>query len=604
MCFVGDPAAVRNPLFEYGQKHDLTKIDRTPGPQTENYPADSSVEDCLIHGIGRVERQPAAVQISMARRISIRDTSIYDCARSGINISEGTWGGHLIERCDVFDTVLETHDHGSFNSWGRDRYWISNHRGVSEPEVKKDPKLPFLDAMETTVIRDSRWRCDHGWDIDLDDGSSNYRIYNNLMLAGGLKLREGYGRKAHNNIHINNALHPHVWFDQSGDEFARNIVMTAHAPIGQPDGWGAGVDRNLFAFEEDLAKSCAAGTDPNSISGDPMFVDPAAGDFRVRDGSPAMKIGFQNFPMDQFGVKKPSLKAIARTPEIPALRQGRGKAQAVTEMQQYWLGAPLHSLEGEEFSAFGVSKEDSGVQLVKVPAGSQAQEQGLKDNDLIQGINGRKVSNAAQLFAALIEFGPQPLKVRLIRNQKPMELTLNRVPHLRAESVADPKGFKQVVVPSQSRGKLGSQPATSNHPASTLTDGVLASHYGAVFANGITDGCFKMDLGASKGVTAVSSWSYNQNDNRGRQWLTVYGSNSPKDPGWDIKDSKRFTPLGTIDTASLKASAFTGASLAAPSGGELGKFRWIVWKTAAISGIQENTSWQELAVEVSPLEGP
>ena len=95
---------------------------------------------------------------------------------------------------------------------------------------------PFLDAMETTIIRDSRWRCDHGWDIDLDDGSSNYEIYNNLMLAGGLKLREGYGRKASNNIHINNGLHPHVWFRDSGDEFTRNIVMAAHAPIGQPDG--------------------------------------------------------------------------------------------------------------------------------------------------------------------------------------------------------------------------------------------------------------------------------------------------------------------------------------------------------------------------------
>ena len=175
VCFVGDPAAVRNPLFEYAQAQDLAKIDRTPGPKTDNYPADSAVEDCLIHGIGRVERQPAGVQISMACRITVRDTSIYDCARAGINISEGTWGGHLIERCDVFDTVLETHDHGSFNSWGRDRYWTSNHRGVSEPEVKKDPKLPFLDAIETTVIRDSRWRCDHGWDIDLDDGSSQLR---------------------------------------------------------------------------------------------------------------------------------------------------------------------------------------------------------------------------------------------------------------------------------------------------------------------------------------------------------------------------------------------------------------------------------------------
>ena len=24
------------------------------------------------------------------------------------------------------------------------------------------------------MLRNNRWRCDHGWDIDLDDGSTNY----------------------------------------------------------------------------------------------------------------------------------------------------------------------------------------------------------------------------------------------------------------------------------------------------------------------------------------------------------------------------------------------------------------------------------------------
>jgi len=427
VCFVGDPAAVRNPLFEYGQTQELKTIDRTPGPKTENYPADSAVEDCLIQGIGRVERQPAGVQISMARRIAVRDTTIHDCARAGINISEGTWGGHLIERCDVFDTVLETHDHGSFNSWGRDRYWQKNHRGVSEPEVKQDPELPFLDAMETTVIRDSRWRCDHGWDIDLDDGSSNYHIYNNLMLAGGLKFREGYRRKASNNILINNGLHPHVWFDESGDSFTGNIVMAAHAPIGQPKDWGKASDKNLFAFESDLHKSRPAGGDGHSISADPMFFDPARGDFRVKDGSPAFQIGFRNFPMDRFGVKKPSLRVIAGTPVIPPLRAANDPVMnPLKEKPAQWLGATLHSLQGEEFSAFGVSKEDGGVQLVKVPKGSAAAREGLKENDLVQQVNGMKVSHTDQLFAALRKSKQAPVKLLVIRNQQPLEVKLQR----------------------------------------------------------------------------------------------------------------------------------------------------------------------------------
>jgi hypothetical protein len=598
VCFVGDPKAVRNPLFEYAEVHDLTKIDRTPGPQTNNYPSESTVEDCLIHGIGRVERQPAGVQVSMSSRITVRDVSIYDCSRSGINISEGTWGGHLIERCDVFDTVLETHDHGSFNSWGRDRYWVNNHRGVSEPEVKKDPALPFLDAKETTVIRDSRWRCDHGWDVDLDDGSTNYEIYNNLMLNGGLKFREGYGRKAYNNVLVNNALHPHVWFDQSGDEFSRNIVMSYQAPIGQPAGWGKGVDRNLFSGDGELKMSQGNGSDAQSISGDPLFIDPAAGDFRVKEGSPAFQIGFKNFPMDQFGVKKPSLKAMAKTPIIPALRNGTAATSAVAStLALYWLGAPLHGLQGEEFSAFGVSKEDGGVQLVKVPAESAAAKAGFQENDLVQNINGQKVSKTDHLFAALLTAGSEPLKVRIIRNQKPKELTVSPLCIVLAESAASVEAFRQLAPKPGQTGEITSNRGVKENPLTILKDGALATSYGAVFENGVSDGTFKIDLGSPQAVTAITAWSHHQSGSRGRQLYTVYGSSSATDPGWAVKDITRFVPLGSVDTAALPGATFTASSLRAASGADLGSFRWIVWQTSPVTGVQENTAWQELAIE-------
>lgn len=425
VLFVGDPAAVRDPLFEYGERNDLSQIDRTPGPKTNNYPSDSAVEDCLIHGIGRVERQPAGVQISMARRITIRDTSIYDAARSGINISEGTWGGHLIERVDVFDTVLETHDHGSFNSWGRDRFWVSDHSEVSQPAVQADPNLPFLDAVEPTVIRDSRWRCDHGWDVDLDDGSSNYVIYNNLMLAGGLKLREGYRRIAYNNIHINNGLHPHVWFVDSGDAFDRNIVMAPHAAIRNPEGWGAASNRNLFYFEDDLEISRRHGGDADSIAGDPLFVDPANGDFRVREGSPALEIGFVNFPMDQFGVKKPSLRAIARTPELPELLTFSPAARREMARQlPQWLGMGIRGIEGEEFSAFGVGQEEGGVQLLYSQRRSRLAALGFRPDDLVQGINGVSVRNAEELLAEFAKAGDAAVRVQIVRNQQPMEIVI------------------------------------------------------------------------------------------------------------------------------------------------------------------------------------
>lgn len=81
------------------------------------------MEDWLIDLTGRVEKQTADIQITLAQNITVRHCSIYDMPRAGINIGDGCWGGHLIEWHDVFDTVKETGDHGSFNSWGRDRFW-------------------------------------------------------------------------------------------------------------------------------------------------------------------------------------------------------------------------------------------------------------------------------------------------------------------------------------------------------------------------------------------------------------------------------------------------------------------------------------------------
>ena len=81
----------------------------------------------------------------MCRHITVSHNSIYDTPRAGINVSEGTWGGHIIEFNDVFDTVKETGDHGSFNSWGRDRFWHP-HRQVMDSLVNAEASLILADV--------------------------------------------------------------------------------------------------------------------------------------------------------------------------------------------------------------------------------------------------------------------------------------------------------------------------------------------------------------------------------------------------------------------------------------------------------------------------
>ncbi len=406
VAFVGDPNAVRSPLFEYNQQQTYQDMDKARGPRTENYPRDCCVEDCLIYLSGRVEKQTAGVQISMSRGITIRHCSIYDVPRAGINISEGTWGGHLIEYCDVFDTVQETGDHGSFNSWGRDRFWNLKDLDLNDDAVWADhSEVPLLDVVDPVIICNNRWRCDHGWDIDLDDGSTNYHIYNNLCLNGGIKNREGFYRIVENNIMVNNGFHPHVWYRHSQDIVRRNIFfIEEYRPAGgMPEtAWGKEMDYNIVhkaGGDLDAAEQLSRQSkrDEHSIVADALFVAPGQGDYRVREGSPALALGFKNFAMDQFGVVKPELRKIARTPELPDYMAAILETPLRDSSVHAWYGASIRNVLGlGDRSAYGLADE-FGVIVLDAPAESPAALLGLKKDDVIIGFDGEKLLSVSQL---------------------------------------------------------------------------------------------------------------------------------------------------------------------------------------------------------------
>jgi len=413
VSFVGDPGAVRSPSFEYHEFVPYDKLDLIPGPKTNNFPAGCLVYNNLIHNSGYTEKQSAGIQVSMSQAITVSHNTIYDVPRAGINISEGTWGGHIIEYNDVFNTVLETGDHGSFNSWGRDRYWHPD-RATMDSLAEAHPELILLDAVRTTVIRNNRFRCDHGWDIDLDDGSSNYEIYNNLCLNGGLKLREGFYRLVYNNIMINNSFHPHVWFKDSKDVFMYNIVTAPYAPIRVPY-WGSFINHNLFPDSLSLAKAQRNNTDLNSVFGDPIFIDPAAGNYQVVPGSPALKEGFVNFEMDKFGVVSPKLMALSKKVELPA-------AKTVTEQEgnetTEFMGMRIKNLitQGER-SATGMSSV-SGILVTDVPANSPLSGK-IRTNDVILSFDGRPIARVNELpEQKVLEGRNRGVELKVFRNQK------------------------------------------------------------------------------------------------------------------------------------------------------------------------------------------
>ncbi|MBO9565693.1 MAG: PDZ domain-containing protein [Niastella sp.] len=415
VSFVGNPQSVRSPAFRYEQFVPYNQLDQTPGPIGNDFPDSCIVALSLIHDIGLVEKQVAGVQLSMARSILVARNVIYNVPRAGINISEGTWGGHQVCNNDVFNTVRETGDHGAFNSWGRDRFWHPN-RAVMDSLMIAHPGLWKLDAMLPTHIYNNRFRCDNGWDIDLDDGSSNYYIYNNICLNGGLKLREGFHRVVKNNIIINNSFHPHVWFRNSLDTFQHNIVSGPYLPIRIPD-WGGGVDSNFFPDEAALRKIQQWGIDAHSAAGDPLFEDAAAGNYKVKQSSGAIAVGFKPFDMD-YGMDAGWLSALAESPPIPIIMRVSTDASAAYT----FLDMKVKNLNTlAERSATGMDKE-IGVLVLEVPTVSPWHGP-IQPNDVILELAGAPVNNIQDLLNARMKVQwHASAPVIIFRDQKRQEV--------------------------------------------------------------------------------------------------------------------------------------------------------------------------------------
>jgi S1-C subfamily serine protease len=167
-----------------------------------------------------------------------------------------------------------------------------------------------------------------------------------------------------------------------------------------------------------------SGRDEQSIVADAQFIDPARGDYRVKDDSPALALGFVNFAMDRFGVRKPELKAIARTPVMPGQRSATSTA-ARDITSQKWLEATVRNVADQgEMSALGLPGV-TGVLVLEVPARSVLARAGLQPGDVILSVNGVGVGDIAALqkeAPALVHF--QTLTLGISRQQRISELSV------------------------------------------------------------------------------------------------------------------------------------------------------------------------------------
>jgi hypothetical protein len=163
-----------------------------------------------------------------------------------------------------------------------------------------------------------------GWGLYTDEGSSGIVLESNIVYrcqSAGMHQHYGETNLFYNNIFALNReaqlartrVEPHLSFS-----FSNNIVYFGSGKLlsGNWSGPGVELEHNLY-FDTRFSPSHPpldgslkfgdwqkSGHDAGSLFQDPLFVDPQAGDFRLRSGSPALAFGFHPLDLRSAGVRK------------------------------------------------------------------------------------------------------------------------------------------------------------------------------------------------------------------------------------------------------------------------------------------------------------
>lgn len=191
--------------------------------------------------------------------------------------------------------------------------------GVSPGTILRNNYIHHVHAAEA-------WGAGEG--IILDNGCVGILVENNIVhdaVAGGWGCNFNcLGNVIQNNILVNGRTYQLTRYGDApqgnpppnGEVFARNIVVWQEGPLIKEKKWWSFAtlwDFNLYwqsrgepvrfmshSFDEWKAK----GLDVHSVIADPLFVDAAKHDYRLRPESPALKLGFRPFDLTDAGPRK------------------------------------------------------------------------------------------------------------------------------------------------------------------------------------------------------------------------------------------------------------------------------------------------------------
>ncbi len=286
----------------------------------------------LIHDCGVFGKQTAGIYISRTHRVVAAHNHIHNMPSSAIFLADSVGNGHILEHNSIQDTMQETKHHGSITAWGNTLE--ADHLPIRSQPAARPVATQSSGNTEAVILRGNLIREKSGYGILLANGASHYEIYNNVISGAALRVCAGTSRNIYNNIwhSLVEAITFRIDSATNHDQYRHNVTVInggatyAILSPSSPAQNAGKIDYNcLFQNEGQFSASLVLpregkgfedaltytftdwqklGFDQHSACADPMLSDPSRLDFRLLDTSPALKLGFTNFAMNQWGVTK------------------------------------------------------------------------------------------------------------------------------------------------------------------------------------------------------------------------------------------------------------------------------------------------------------
>ena len=259
------------------------------------------VDNNLITHCGRVNPEGCGIVLTHAADTKVTHNEITDIYYTGISVG-WTWGywGSYGQRNEISFNLIKNIGQGRMSDMG----------GVYTLAAS------FGTVVTNNVIMDVKSRSYGGWGMYNDEGSEGVHWENNLVVntsADSYHLHFGRNNKVVNCVMINGGtskLCVSRAEKHNQITFARNIVYWKSGPVFvRAPSWNKIRDglakvkwnNNLFWCESGVTELNGPVT---GTVGDPGFVAPENGDWRLKKNSPALKLGFKPWDYSLSGRRK------------------------------------------------------------------------------------------------------------------------------------------------------------------------------------------------------------------------------------------------------------------------------------------------------------